>query len=125
MYILSNQQKKFFDVIFNILINENNDNNLRKEVNLLINMICTNEKLKNIVICLNQDWEKFFKEENNDYIIFYIFQILESQIQNFQNDKKNLEKRNWIKKFLENKNEYKYFDQEKFRKLNMKIKIIL
>jgi ubiquitin carboxyl-terminal hydrolase 34 len=56
-YILSNQQK-FFDIIFNILINENNDNNLRKEANLLINMICTNEKLKNIVICLNEDARK-------------------------------------------------------------------
>ena len=102
----------------NILINENNDNNLRKEANTLINMICTNEKLKNIVICLNEDWVKFLKEENNDYIIFYIFQILESQIQNFQNDKKNLENRNWIKKFLENKNGFKYFAQEKFLKWN-------
>ena len=114
-YILSNEQK-FFDIIFNIQNNEKNDENLRKDANLLINMICTNNKFKNIVINLNDEWEKCLKEENNDYKLFYMFQILESKIENYKNDKNNKDNEDWMKKFLEEKNGFEYFAKEKFLK---------
>ena len=114
-YILSNEQK-FFDIIFNIQNNQNNDENLRNEANHLINMICTNNKFKNIVLNLDLEWEKFLKEENNNYMIFYMFQILESKIENYKNDNNNLENEIWIKKFLNEKNGFQYFAKEKFLK---------
>ena len=117
-YILSNDQK-FFDIIFNIQNNENIDEDLKRDANQLINMICTNDKIKNIVINLDKGWEDFLKEENNDYKIFYMLQILESKIDNFKNEKiKNKENKNWIKKFLESKNGFEFFVKEKFLKWN-------
>ena len=114
-YILSNEQK-FFDIIFNIQTNQNNDERLRNDANHLINMICTNNKFKNIVDNLDLEWEKFLKEENNDYMIFYMFQILESKIENYKNDNCNVENEKWIKKFLDEKNGFEYFAKEKFLK---------
>ena len=114
-YILSNEQK-FFDIIFNIQTNQNNDERLRNDANHLINMICTNNKFKNIVDNLDLEWEKFLKEENNYYMIFYMFQILESKIENYKNDNCNVENEKWIKKFLDEKNGFEYFAKEKFLK---------
>ena len=105
-YVISNVQQ-FFEPLFNL--QSSSDLKLANQANELINMICTNTNILNMVLEMGDKWEKAMNEESNKFKIFYLLQIVESLLENRKEEKVLKWSEEYLKKGFEVFLEKKFF----------------
>ena len=108
-YVISNEQK-YFEPLFNL--QSCKDQKVATQANELINMICTNSKIYNMVLEQGEEWEKTMNEENNKFKIYYLLQIVEALLENRKDEKSKAWADEYLKKGFEVFLEKKFFPYE-------------